>query len=82
MALDRRTLANMRMGRLLSEQVLRKARTHEAESHRLIGAIFLAIVLVSPGGLVGLWDRAVALVSGRRRGPTDRTPVGRPEPTV
>lgn len=50
--------------------------------HTLIGLIFLAIVLVSPGGLVGLWDRAVALVSGRRRGPTDRSPVGRPEPTV
>ena len=27
--------------------------------HTLIGAIFLVIVLVSPGGLVGLWERAV-----------------------
>src|SRR5207248_2841957 len=26
--------------------------------HTLIGAIFLVIVLVSPGGLVGLWERA------------------------
>src|SRR5437868_4059005 len=29
--------------------------------HTLIGAIFLVIVLVSPGGLVGLWERAVNL---------------------
>jgi branched-chain amino acid transport system permease protein len=50
--------------------------------HTLIGLIFLVIVLVSPGGLVGLWDRAVAEVSGRRRGPTDRKPVGQVEPTV
>jgi branched-chain amino acid transport system permease protein len=33
----------------------------------LIGAIFLVVVLVSPGGLVGLWERAVTLVSGLRR---------------
>ena len=39
--------------------------------HTLIGAIFLVIVLVSPGGLVGLWERVVELTSGRRRGPTD-----------
>src|SRR5262249_15317778 len=26
--------------------------------HTLIGAIFLVIVLVSPGGLIGLWERA------------------------
>jgi branched-chain amino acid transport system permease protein len=50
--------------------------------HTLIGLIFLVIVLVSPGGLVGLWDRAVAQLSGRRRGPTDRKPVGQVEPTV
>jgi branched-chain amino acid transport system permease protein len=43
--------------------------------HTLIGAIFLVIVLVSPGGLVGLWERVVNLFSGRRRGPLDRTPV-------
>ena len=48
------------------------------------GAIFLVIVLVSPGGLVGLWERAVALVFGRRRGPTDPNPidVGQVEPSV
>jgi branched-chain amino acid transport system permease protein len=50
--------------------------------HTLIGLIFLVIVLISPGGLVGLWDRAVAEISGRRRGPTDRKPVGQAEPTV
>src|SRR6476659_4607840 len=43
--------------------------------HTLIGAIFLVIVLVSPGGLVGLWERVLDLFSGRRRGPLDRTPV-------
>jgi branched-chain amino acid transport system permease protein len=32
--------------------------------HTLIGVVFLVIVLVSPGGLMGLWDRAV---SPRRR---------------
>jgi branched-chain amino acid transport system permease protein len=51
--------------------------------HTLIGAIFLVIVLVSPGGLVGLWERAVTLSSGRRRGPSDRTPIEvRAEPGV
>jgi hypothetical protein len=43
--------------------------------HTLIGAIFLVIVLVSPGGLIGLWDRLLALFSGRRQDPGDRTPV-------
>ena len=28
--------------------------------HTLIGVVFLAIVLVSPGGLMGLWERVVA----------------------
>lgn len=52
--------------------------------HTLIGAIFLVIVLVSPGGLVGLWERILTVFSGRRRGPLDRTPVGlgQAEPTV
>jgi len=54
--------------------------------HTLIGAIFLVIVLVSPGGLVGLWERVVSLFSGRRRGPADqdRNPieVGQAEPSV
>jgi branched-chain amino acid transport system permease protein len=52
--------------------------------HTLIGAIFLVIVLVSPGGLIGLWERILTIFSGRHRGPLDRTPVGlgQVEPTV
>jgi branched-chain amino acid transport system permease protein len=52
--------------------------------HTLIGAIFLVIVLVSPGGLVGLWEHVLKLFSGRRRGPLDRNPVGlgQAEPSV
>jgi branched-chain amino acid transport system permease protein len=49
----------------------------------LIGGIFLVIVLVSPGGLVGLWDRAIAFAFRRRsssgRGSVD---LGGPEPSV
>jgi branched-chain amino acid transport system permease protein len=51
--------------------------------HTLIGVIFLVIVLVSPNGLIGLWERATA---GRRRtipgditqerGSAEPTPVG------
>ena len=51
--------------------------------HTLIGVIFLVIVLVSPNGLIGLWERATA---GRRRtipgdiaqerGSAQPTPVG------
>jgi len=37
--------------------------------HTLIGLVFLAIVLVSPNGLIGLWERFLDLVaSGRSRG--------------
>ena len=52
--------------------------------HTLIGAIFLVIVLVSPGGLIGLWERCTAFSRGRRRGPGDREPIdlGQPEATV
>ena len=47
--LDKRTVANMRMGRLLSESVLRKARAHEAESQRRVGWIFnLVDVVLAP----------------------------------
>jgi len=52
----------------------------------LIGVVFLLIILVSPGGLIGLWERVVALTFGRRRGPTDRDrnpiDVGQVEPSV
>jgi amidase len=47
--LDKRTLANMRMGRVLSENVLRKARAREADAQRRIGWIFnLVDVVVAP----------------------------------
>jgi len=41
--------------------------------HTLIGLIFLAIVLVSPTGLIGLWERFLDLVAsgGRRGGPPE-----------
>jgi len=46
---DRRTTANARTGWLLSEDVLRKARAHEAASRRRIGWIFnLADVVLAP----------------------------------
>jgi branched-chain amino acid transport system permease protein len=43
--------------------------------HTLIGLVFLLIVLLSPSGLIGLWERAVSFLSRPRRGPSDRTPV-------
>jgi amidase len=47
--LDNRTKANLRMGRLLSEHVLRKARAREARAHRRIGYIFnIADVVLAP----------------------------------
>jgi branched-chain amino acid transport system permease protein len=50
----------------------------------LIGAIFLVIVLVSPGGLMGLWERAISLTPGRRPGPPDRGSIdlAQAEPTT
>jgi branched-chain amino acid transport system permease protein len=41
----------------------------------LIGAIFLVIVLVSPGGLMGLWERGLAQVPGRRGAADDRNQI-------
>jgi branched-chain amino acid transport system permease protein len=35
----------------------------------ILGVVFLVIVLVSPGGLVGLWERGRELLGTRRRGP-------------
>ena len=35
----------------------------------ILGVVFLIIVLLSPGGLVGLWERGRELFSNRRRGP-------------
>ena len=46
---DKRTRANARMGRLLSEHVLRKARAHESATQQRIGWIFnLADVVLTP----------------------------------
>ncbi|OBG82027.1 amidase [Mycobacterium sp. E802] len=46
---DERTLANMRIGRLLSENALRKARMHEAAAQRRMSWIFnLVDVIVAP----------------------------------
>ncbi len=47
--LDKRTRSNARMGRLLSQHILRKARAHEAASQQRIGWIFnLADVVLAP----------------------------------
>ncbi|KUI23457.1 amidase [Mycobacterium sp. GA-1285] len=47
--LDKRTKANLRTGRLLSEHVLRKARARETRAHRRIGYIFnIADVVLAP----------------------------------
>ncbi|MDY6998388.1 MAG: amidase [Actinomycetota bacterium] len=47
--LDKRTRANARVGRVLSEHILRKARAHEAASQRRVGWIFnLADVVLAP----------------------------------
>ncbi len=43
--------------------------------HTLIGVVFLVIVLVSPNGLIGLWERAIA---GRRRSEEDVADERRP----
>jgi branched-chain amino acid transport system permease protein len=40
----------------------------------VVGIIFLVIVLVSPGGLMGIWDRAFTR-RGRRRGTPPDEPV-------
>jgi branched-chain amino acid transport system permease protein len=43
----------------------------------IIGLIFLAIVVVSPGGLMGLWDRVSTLFLAGRRARTGPVPAGR-----
>ncbi|MBA3763813.1 MAG: hypothetical protein H0X04_10820 [Chthoniobacterales bacterium] len=42
----------------------------------VIGVIFLVIVIVSPDGLMGLWDRAWSLA--KRGGPPRETPGAQP----
>jgi branched-chain amino acid transport system permease protein len=51
--------------------------------HTLIGLIFLVIVLVSPDGLIGLWERATSARKRVRpgditeeRGSAELTPAG------
>jgi branched-chain amino acid transport system permease protein len=56
-----------------------------ARFNTIIGLVFLIIVLLSPGGLVGIWERARDRLKGRRRGggtPTTTTtgPEGGPAP--
>jgi branched-chain amino acid transport system permease protein len=50
----------------------------------VIGAFFLLVVLVSPGGLIGLWERLLGLLPGQRASRPTRNPLeaGAPEPSV
>lgn len=69
--LDRRTLSNLRTGRLLSESVLRKARAHEAENQRRVGAIFddvdvvLAPTTAQPPPLLHAYDKRRSFATDR-----------------
>jgi branched-chain amino acid transport system permease protein len=47
--------------------------------HTLIGAIFLVIVLVSPGGLIGLWEKLLEQRGRLRRGGGGGELVAEPE---
>src|SRR5947209_3999744 len=68
---DRRTLANMRMGRLLSQQILRAARANEAADQRRAGSIFrivdvvLAPTTALPPPLADAFDRLSGLGTDR-----------------
>ena len=51
----------------------------------VIGLVFLAIVLLSPGGLMGIWERALSAVGRRQEtAPTAQAPLesGTVEPSV
>ncbi|MDT5353415.1 MAG: amidase [Mycobacterium sp.] len=69
--LDRRTMSNMRMGRLLSESILRAARAHEAADQRRVGSIFrivdvvLAPTTAQPPPLAHAFDRLGGLATDR-----------------
>jgi len=52
-----------------------------ARFNTIIGIVFLIIVLVSPGGLVGLWEQVRDRV-GRRRGPVGPGAEGPPQQTL
>ena len=68
---DRRTLSNMRMGRLLSQAILRSARAHEAADQRRVGSIFrivdvvLAPTTAQPPPLAHAFDRLSGLGTDR-----------------
>jgi amidase len=68
---DPRTLSNMRMGRLLSQSVLRSARAHEAADQRRVGSIFrivdvvLAPTTAQPPPLAHAFDRLSGLGTDR-----------------
>jgi branched-chain amino acid transport system permease protein len=57
-----------------------------ARFNTIIGLVFLIIVLLSPGGLVGIWENARDRLGGRRRGggtttaTTTAGPEGGPAP--
>jgi amidase len=69
--LDRRTMSNMVMGRLLSESVLRTARAHEAADQRRVGSIFrivdvvLAPTTAQPPPLAHAFDKLGGLGTDR-----------------
>ena len=66
-----RTLSNMRMGRLLSQSILRAARAHEAADQRRVGSIFrivdvvLAPTTAQPPPLAHAFDRLGGLGTDR-----------------
>jgi branched-chain amino acid transport system permease protein len=58
-----------------------------ARFNTIIGLVFLIIVLLSPGGLVGIWESARDRLTRRRRGggtstPTTTGPEGGPAPST
>ena len=69
--LDPRTMSNMRMGRVLSESILRAARAHEAADQRRVGSIFrlvdvvLAPTTAQPPPQVHAFDRLGGLGTDR-----------------
>jgi amidase len=70
-AFDRRTVANMRLGRVLSENALRRARQAEAAQQRRVGRIFdtldvvLAPTTAQPPPLARAFDDLGALATDR-----------------
>jgi amidase len=69
--LDRRTMSNLVMGRVLSESVLRTARAHEAADQRRVGSIFrivdvvLAPTTAQPPPLAHAFDKLGGLGTDR-----------------